>query len=779
MSVILYEYKEFEGVYNELVKIPELEKVVMNNDYVKRYNSQQMPISMKYKYEDALGRLMWYMYVANRVAFSLQYQENEKIFTPEQSPEKYTLDEAKQKFGSFIYNIYTNNGTVFLSQEWLGLAMDIKKFIYPKDFAQGGTLPTPFGQAGLVGETGTMNEIDLFAMGGDLPQGVHQYYGQTYNPAYPTPHGYAKGGKLRGFTANDPIYTENDISVQRVGGSTTWNVAYKGKPKGRVLDAFTKEQAVRKFEKTKDDYFAKGGEVKYGIVDDNSNKIYFKSTDKKLVDLKLKEFQEIYPNDKIIIEKFAKGGIIKTHDENHLLRTAIGFAIRQGNYDKEDIKKLNEIFDRLYSSKFDFAKGGDIKEFEKGKFLKGKQWNIYKGGSGKFLLEKYKGEDLVEMYVLDTEEKGLAKAENEAGYEFDEDEVEEYENNPIYEIVYEPEYGGDILVPEDVQLKVISIFRKVYPNYNFGDEYENQIRVNQYSTLYAKGGRLKSFLGKAKKVGGKAYEKGREIAHYTKEKTKEGIHNASKINALGVLNQMKNHKDVSFNEVANIEVAEDVVLEHYQFEPTPFVPKNKMAKGGDVKELRKISKELAKSVKSHDRQSKELKKIASSLVEEGMMAKGGKVESGDKVILTTDSLGKKYKGMMGEITSRKLLNDLYSVKLENGLTVALKKGDFRHNSINPKYAKGGKTQGFNDKLDESLGNTKGKRSNKEQNYKDRRDESEAMEKKEGRRKYARVKTMDKNRRKRKTPMTLAKEIRKDGEKWIDAVKRASAMIKNK
>lgn len=64
----------------------------------------------------------------------------------------------------------------------------------------GGTLPTPFGQAGLVGETGAMNETELFDMGGDLPQGVHQYYGQTYNPAYPTPHGYAKGGYLEGKT---------------------------------------------------------------------------------------------------------------------------------------------------------------------------------------------------------------------------------------------------------------------------------------------------------------------------------------------------------------------------------------------------------------------------------------------------------------------------------------------------------------------------------------------------------------------------------------------------
>ncbi len=102
------------------------------------------------------------------------------------------------------------------------------------------------------------------------------------------------------------------------------------------------------------------------------------------------------------------------------------------------------------------------------------------------------------------------------------------------------------------------------------------------------------------------------------------------------------------------------------------------------------------------------------------------------------------------------------------------------NVTNNSYAKGGKTQGYNDKLDESLGNTKGKRSTKEQNYKDRRNESEAMEKKGGKRKYARVKTMDKgNRKKRQTPMSLAKEIRKEGEKWQDAVKRASAMLKKK
>ena len=78
----------------------------------------------------------------------------------------------------------------------------------------GGTLPTPFGQAGLVAETGTMNEVDLFAMGGGLPQGVHQYYANTYNPAYPTPHGYAKGGEVEryGILISDNVFDSDDDS---------------------------------------------------------------------------------------------------------------------------------------------------------------------------------------------------------------------------------------------------------------------------------------------------------------------------------------------------------------------------------------------------------------------------------------------------------------------------------------------------------------------------------------------------------------------------------------
>ena len=59
------------------------------------------------------------------------------------------------------------------------------------------------------------------------------------------------------------------------------------------------------------------------------------------------------------------------------------------------------------------------------------------------------------------------------------------------------------------------------------------------------------------------------------------------------------------------------------------------------------------------------------------------------------------------------------------------------------FKKGGKTQGYDDKLDESLSMRDGAGRKKQQSKKDRRDESAGMEKSMGRKKYASVGTMDK------------------------------------
>ena len=64
----------------------------------------------------------------------------------------------------------------------------------------------------------------------------------------------------------------------------------------------------------------------------------------------------------------------------------------------------------------------------------------------------------------------------------------------------------------------------------------------------------------------------------------------------------------------------------------------------------------------------------------------------------------------------------------------------RFNGKRAKKSTGGKSQGYDDRLDESLGARHGKKS---QSFKDRRDESKGAEKAAGHRAYSAVSTMDK------------------------------------
>lgn len=121
-----------------------------------------------------------------------------------------------------------------------------------------------------------------------------------------------------------------------------------------------------------------------------------------------------------------------------------------------------------------YEKGGSVKDYEKGKWLQGKQWHIYKGDSG-WQLERYKGDNLIEQYSIDVEDSG---------------EYDEYDKEIDF-ISYSPNYDGEVLIPENVQLKVITLLQKVNPKYNFGDEYDNQINENEYSEMYEKGGKIR------------------------------------------------------------------------------------------------------------------------------------------------------------------------------------------------------------------------------------------------------------------------------------------------
>ena len=60
------------------------------------------------------------------------------------------------------------------------------------------------------------------------------------------------------------------------------------------------------------------------------------------------------------------------------------------------------------------------------------------------------------------------------------------------------------------------------------------------------------------------------------------------------------------------------------------------------------------------------------------------------------------------------------------------------------YSKGSKKQGYDARLDESLGARRGAESTKTQSFKARRDESKGAEKAAGNRAYSAVGTMDKS-----------------------------------
>ena len=73
------------------------------------------------------------------------------------------------------------------------------------------------------------------------------------------------------------------------------------------------------------------------------------------------------------------------------------------------------------------------------------------------------------------------------------------------------------------------------------------------------------------------------------------------------------------------------------------------------------------------------------------------------------------------------------------------RNDFGNRPYTPRfpYSKGSKKQGYDDRLDESLGARDGAESTKSQSFKARRDESKGMEKAMGKRAYSAVSTMDK------------------------------------
>jgi len=705
----------------------------------------------------------------------------------------------------------------------------------------GGTLPTPFGQAGLVGETGTMNEMDLFAMGGGLPQGVHQYYANTYNPAYPTPHGYAKGGKTRNLDEYDLSsyggskgFIKDEIKQKE--GIIKKMDKYLNSPMENSEKEYRNRELIRsekgKLEAEilhlKDELmeYAKGGEIDENKAHYSINQDYQIYVDSNFINMS----QNALPNSKLKHLGFGEFYLETPNGDVQFIRTDfrikgfVGRTHRLGGNPNVGLDLLDAMKSKSQQVSGErFAKGG--------KMMQG-----YNDRLDESLGNRNRTEPMMMQSFKDRrdESKGMEKAMGRRAYQSVGTMDKMAKGGTIIKKgnrvrVVNTQYDGKegLVVSNDLQ------------NGNYQVQIDGTVKGFPFENLmllsretYAKGGEI--VVKGIDKNGGEFYREFDSYENALEEISQPHFNHLDRDS----IRYYDENDDMIFAKGGEIQMSEvyNVNGKDYLFS-TPIQNAKGTYTGWDAYEVVYDTFDGEKHLnytKTKKGKSKYFPNGVKRTEAEDYFAKGGKMKQGYNDRLD-ESLGNRNsveplmmqsykdrrdesKGMEKSMGRRAYQSvgtmdkmgkgGIYTVYKDKGYVVVdihKKDGDYvflsyprtkrMANFISKRLKrkkganqferkiisfKEAKAQGYDDKLDESLGYRKGERSTKEQNYKDRRNESEAMEKKGGKRKYASVKTMDKgNRKKRQTPMSLAKEIRKEGEKWQDAVKRASAMLKKK
>lgn len=135
MSVTLKTKQEVMKLAGELIQLPEVIDIV-NADKTFNDLDKYQPYGIDPK--NHLHRTLWYGYIANQVAYAVNYEEQPVIdyeYWEEDEPEKidvndkYKMIQIRNDLGSLLYNMATNNGTIFLQKEYLNLLNDVYKYL--------------------------------------------------------------------------------------------------------------------------------------------------------------------------------------------------------------------------------------------------------------------------------------------------------------------------------------------------------------------------------------------------------------------------------------------------------------------------------------------------------------------------------------------------------------------------------------------------------------------------------------------------------------------------
>ena len=153
--------------------------------------------------------------------------------------------------------------------------------------------------------------------------------------------------------------------------------------------------------------------------------------------------------------------------------------------------------------------------------------------------------------------------------------------------------------------------------------------------------------------------------------------------------------------------------------------------------------------------------MTNAYINNGKKARGGKISKDDAIVkalkmgvdFNKDFHAQSFGGELTELAKETGYRKSKSSSGSTGraffehLERRYDKNPSSYDDMAKQMARGGKMQGYNAQLDESLGMRRGAKRTKQQSDKDRRDESKAMSKSMDRRAYAGVRGMDKGRRK--------------------------------
>jgi predicted ABC-type ATPase len=713
----------------------------------------------------------------------------------------------------------------------------------------GGTLPTPFGQAGLVGETGAMNEMELFAMGGGLPQGVHQYYANTYNPAYPTPHGYAKGGRLgiKKFKSKKfKTKEEAEKSMNNLKNSSMYDkdgkkIILRGIRIEKEQDGYIATASYLK----KDYRLAKGGEIDAFIMkfvkDAPASNL---RVDSQELTAKLKKGGKLGRSKHSLMQdrrrvsseswevayqkrkaKMEKGGEVNYQDIRSRMIDEVGFdralsiiqreddvvdpetliisAVRLGKLSKEEVNRAlinsaesesDSLNDSYKDSGFGFGSSdmsASVKSIlrdagyqdridTKSKMEAGGTLPTPFGQAG--LVGETGAMNEIELFAMGGglpqgvhqyyaqtynpsyptphgyAKGGMTDVERQSMIDmgYSEEQIKEVEDNPRRGGRFAK--GGSIMSNRDAMedfinsfskaesdkieksakyysvtpITVISTLRKYYKVNRYDDGSVKQIRID----LFDEPSETQFKFSKKYSKGEKFAKGGETEVRYTEDELKY---------ALGVDDDYENWVELAFQSGYKYDESKDEWYLPDDYAKGGEVILNKRQKEtlirlkNDLKESQKYLESIPKSIDDEEQLSEE---YSGNIYTSGFNTKDQLKDIIQQLKDDINNLENNTMAKGGKVRSKKVLQSIIDEVEKEGKRPSTAYYNAKAELDSPKMAKGGKTQGYNSRLDESLGNRKGKESTKQQSKKDRRDESKGMEKGSGRRAYSSVSTMD-------------------------------------